>query len=84
MAKPLESFLKEEQNIEIIYSGSSFAYLFQKNEKGEKQVPAIVDNIVIYSSDERNSLLDYINSENYKSQFAEGQFGYAGLLKRIF
>ena len=84
MAKPLESILKEEQNIEIIYSGSSFAYLFQKNEKGEKQVPAIVDNIAIYSSDERSLLVDYINSENYKNQFVEGQFGYAGLLKRIF
>ena len=73
------------QDLSIEYAGSSFAYLYRKNsgEDAEK-VPSIVKNILIYRSDNKESMINYLKSDTYKGLFQEGAFGYAGILKKIF
>jgi len=73
------------KNIVIEYASYSFAYLNRKqNESSLEQVPSIIDNILIYSSDEKGRLKEWLSTDTYKNMFNSDFNNYVGILNRIF
>jgi len=73
-----------ERDVKIKYAGKTVAQLFiQEVNKDRKQVPNLMDGLLIYESTSEDEILKMISAPEYQSFIKEIDTSYIGTIKRV-